>query len=81
MARPCVSPELIGDSDDTHLPCIPEAGSTRMKDILIELWDIVLKTIWLGLAVAAIIGALRLMAWADTGSHGDGSQIEQNIIP
>jgi hypothetical protein len=52
-----------------------------MKDILIELWDIVLKTIWLGLAVAAIIGALRLMAWADTGSHGDGSQIEQNIIP
>lgn len=52
-----------------------------MKDIIEELWNVVLKTIWLAVAAAAIIGALRIMAWADTGSHGDGSQIEQNIIP
>ena len=32
----------------------------------VSAWDIVLRTIWLGLAVAAIIGVLRLCAWADT---------------
>lgn len=34
-----------------------------------ELWNVVLKTIWLAIAVAGIIGALRLCAWADTGSR------------
>jgi len=51
-----------------------------MKDILIELWDIVLKTIWLAVAAVSIIGALRLIAWADTGSHGDGSKVERSVI-
>jgi len=32
-------------------------------------WDMILRTIWLGLAVAATIGVLRLMAWADEGSR------------
>jgi hypothetical protein len=35
----------------------------------VSVWDIVLRTIWLALFVAAIIGAFRLMAWADTGSR------------
>ena len=52
-----------------------------MKDIAYELWLVVLKTIWLAIAVAAIIGALRLMAWADTGSRGTGTTIETTILP
>ena len=43
-------------------------------------WDMILRTIWLGLAVAATIGVLRLIAWADTGSRGE-CPIEKNIIP
>jgi hypothetical protein len=41
-----------------------------------ELGQVALKTIWLCLAVAAIIGALRLMAWADKDMHGK-TNIEQ----
>lgn len=51
-----------------------------MKDILIELWVIVLKTIWLAVAAAGVIGALRLMAWADTGSRGE-CPIERSLLP
>ena len=40
-----------------------------MKDIIYELGQVALKTVWLTLAVIALIGALRLMAWADTGSR------------
>ena len=32
-------------------------------------WDVILRTIWLLLFAAAVIGALRLMAWADTGAR------------
>jgi hypothetical protein len=42
--------------------------------------DMILRTIWLALFVAAIIGVLRLMAWADTGMHGD-QPVEKRILP
>ena len=51
-----------------------------MKDIIYELGQVALKTIWLAIAVAALIGALRLMAWADTGSRGE-CPIEERILP
>jgi hypothetical protein len=38
-----------------------------MKDIIYELGQVALKTIWLALAVAAVIGVLKAMSWADTG--------------
>jgi hypothetical protein len=47
-----------------------------MRDIIEELWNVVLKTIWLAIAVAGIIGALRLCAWADTDMKGDGTKVE-----
>lgn len=34
-----------------------------------SLWDVILRTIWIGVAIACCIGALRLMAWADEGSR------------
>jgi hypothetical protein len=46
-----------------------------------SLWTVILRTIWIGVAIAACIGALRLMAWADTGSRGDGTTIETTIKP
>ena len=30
-----------------------------------SLWAVMLRTIWIGVAIACCIGALRLMAWAD----------------
>ena len=30
-----------------------------------SLWTVILRTIWIGVAIAACIGALLLMAWAD----------------
>jgi len=51
-----------------------------MKDIIYELGQVALKTIWLAIAVAALIGALRLMAWADKGSRGDGTKVERSLL-
>ena len=51
-----------------------------MKDIIYELWLVLLKTIWLALAALVLIGAVRLMAWADTGSRGE-CPIEESILP
>jgi len=51
-----------------------------MKDIINELWKVILQTIWLALVAAAILGAMRLMAWADTGMKG-GPSIEERLVP
>lgn len=34
-------------------------------------WDVVLRTIWLGLAALAFYGLMALMSWADAGSRGE----------
>ena len=52
-----------------------------MKDTLIELWEVVLKTIWITIFIVVGLGLLRLMAWSDTDMHGDGSKIETSILP
>ena len=41
--------------------------------------DMVVRTIWLCLFAAALIGALRLISWADTGMR-DGA-IEESVLP
>lgn len=51
-----------------------------MKDIIYELGQVGLKTIWLALFVAAIIGLVRAMAWADTGMYGD-KPVERSFAP
>jgi len=43
-------------------------------------WELCMRLIWLLIFGASIIAALRLMAWADTGSRGE-CPIEKNIIP
>lgn len=52
-----------------------------MKDTMIELWIVILRTIWIAIFVGSAIGLLRLMAWSDTDMHGDGSKIEKSFIP
>lgn len=52
-----------------------------MKDIIYELGQVALKTIWLAIAVACIIGVVRAMAWADTDMHGDGTKVERSFLP
>jgi hypothetical protein len=44
------------------------------------IWELCLRIIWLALAGLAIIGALRLCAWADTGSRGE-CPAERHLIP
>ena len=44
------------------------------------LWGLVLRVIWLAIAVAGFVAVLRLCAWADTGIRNE-SPIEKNIIP
>ena len=34
-----------------------------------SLWELMLRTLWLLLTLLAIVGALRLMGWADTGAR------------
>ncbi len=52
-----------------------------MKDTLIELWEVVLKTIWIGVFIVIGLGLMRLMAWSDTDMHGDGSKVERSLMP
>ena len=43
---------------------------TLLQEWSCSVWDLILRTIWIGVAVAACIGALRLMAWADKDMRG-----------
>lgn len=49
-----------------------------LSEWAVSAWDIVLRTIWLCIFAAAVIGALRLMAWADTGSR---KPYDNTILP
>ena len=51
-----------------------------LREWAVSAWDVVLRTIWLAIFVATAIGALRLMAWADTGSRGE-CPVEKSILP
>lgn len=52
-----------------------------MRNIIYELGQVALKTIWIAIFIVVGLGLLRLMAWSDTDMHGDGSQIETTILP
>ena len=45
-----------------------------------ELWDVVMRVFWLAVFAAAIIGVMRLMAWADTGMRGN-VPVERSVFP
>lgn len=50
---------------------------TLLQEWSCSLWTVILRTIWIGVAVAACVGALRLMAWADKDMRGKSETIEQ----
>jgi len=50
-----------------------------MKEIMYELWQVLLRIMWLIIVVTALVLALRVMAWADAGSRGDGTTIKANL--
>lgn len=52
-----------------------------LQEWAVSAWVIVLRTVWIAIFVMAVLTALRLMAWADTGMRGDGSTIEKSVIP
>ena len=45
-----------------------------------ELGDIALKTIWLTIAAASVIGALKAMDWADKDARGMAPE-HQEVAP
>jgi hypothetical protein len=60
-------------------------NETKLWSFLLREWDVsfgemIVRTVLLALAVAGVILALRLMAWADTGSRGE-CPVEKSIIP
>jgi hypothetical protein len=52
-----------------------------MKEIIIEVWNVILRIMWLCIFTVILILLLRMMAWSDTGMYGDGSDIEKTFIP
>ena len=44
------------------------------------LWEAVMRCFWIGVTILAVLGLLRLMAWADTGMRGE-QPIERSVIP
>jgi len=50
-----------------------------LREWAISAWDMILRTIWIAIFVAAVIGALRLMGWADTDMRKLPAQEE--LIP
>lgn len=44
------------------------------------LWELLMRLIWLLIFAVSAVFALRLMAWADTGSRGE-CPIEEHILP
>lgn len=53
---------------------------TVLQEWTVSLWDIVLRTIWLMIAAAAVIGGLKAMGWADTDMRGKAPE-HQEVQP
>lgn len=41
-----------------------------------SLWTVILRTIWIGVAVAACMGVIRLMSWADKDMRGKSEEVQ-----